>query len=234
MRPIRLAPAIAFIALLCLVCGLTGATLQLGAVTLASAGVNSAAAWVAGAVLIHAYAMLVHRLFLLALPLQHGEIGAGTQQEFVYQVYLLFYLILFNTLTRSSVLPIPLMRLVYLALGARLGRNSYSSGIICDPIFVRIGANCMIGEGSLLVPHLIEGSKLAHFAILIGDNVTIGAHAVILGGVSIGDNAMVAANSVVTKGVRIGPGETWGGSPARRIDDCTPPGREDLLLQRIA
>lgn len=214
MRLMRPAPVLAFIALLCLVFAMTGATLQLGAAALAPAG---ALLWLAGLVLVHAYAILVHRLFLLALPLYHGEIGHGTQQEFVYQVYLLFYLMLFNSLTRSGLLPIPLMRLVYLALGAQLGPNSYSSGIICDPLFVRLGANCLAGEGSLLAPHLIEGSKLAHYPILIGDNVIIGAHAVVLAGVSIGDHAMIAANSVVTKGMRIGAGEVWGGNPARQI-----------------
>ncbi|MDB5753740.1 MAG: putative glycan acetyltransferase, partial [Massilia sp.] len=49
------------------------------------------------------------------------------------------------------------------------------------------------------------------------NNVTIGAHSVILSGVTIGDNAIVAANSLVSKGTQINSDEVWGGSPARHL-----------------
>jgi acetyltransferase-like isoleucine patch superfamily enzyme len=51
--------------------------------------------------------------------------------------------------------------------------------------------------------------------VRIGDNVWIGANALILPGVSIGHNAVIAAGSVVTK--EIGEGEVFGGNPARFI-----------------
>jgi|SRR6185312_13647858 len=160
------------------------------------------------------YAILIYRIFLAWFPLKQGEIEAGSRQEFIYHVYLLFYLILFYPIMRSGFVPVPLMRLVYQALGARLGPNTYSSGIILDPKFVEIGSNCIVGQFALLVPHIIEGARLAHYPIRIGDNVTIGAHAVVLSGVTIGDNAIVATGAVVKKGTRIGPGEVWGGVPA--------------------
>ena len=167
--------------------------------------------------LVQALGLIAHRLFLRALPLRAGEISAGSRQEFIYQVYILFYLILFNSMLRAQFIPIPLMRLVYLALGARLGPNTYTSGIIFDPLFVTVGSNCMIGETTLLLPHVIEGERLGHFPIHIGNNVTIGAHAIILAGVTIGDNVIVAANSVVAKHRILLRGEMWGGSPARRL-----------------
>ncbi len=113
------------------------------------------------------------------------------------------------------------MRLVYQALGARLGKNTYSSGIILDPKFVELGDDCIVGQFALIVPHVIEGTRLAHYPIHIGNNVTIGAHAVILSDVRIGDNAIVATGAVVKKGTRIGSGEVWGGVPAslRRLLD---------------
>lgn len=221
MRSMRAAPVAVFLLLLCLVFALAGGTLQLGARLLALVALRPAAdgvvAWLAALLLIQLYAMLVHRLALAALPLRPGVIAVGSRHEAIYQVYVLFYLILFNTVLRGGWLPIPLLRLVYLALGAQMGANTYSCGIICDPTFVRIGANCIMGEGSLLVPHQIEGRQLAHFPIVIGDGVTVGAHVVLLPGVTIGNGAMVAANSVVTKGVHIGAGETWGGNPARLL-----------------
>ena len=67
------------------------------------------------------------------------------------------------------------------------------------------------------VPDIIEGKRLAHYGIRIGNNVTIGAHAVVLSGVSIGDNAIVATGAIVSKNSQIGANEVWGGVPARRL-----------------
>jgi len=166
---------------------------------------------------IYFYALSVYRVFLFFMPLREGEIGENTKEELGYHVYLLFYLILFYPLMRSGAVPVPLMRLVYLALGARLGENTYSSGIILDPSLITIGSNSIVGQYALLVPHIIEGKRLAHHAIHIGNNVTIGAHAVVLAGVEIGDNAIVAAGAIVSKDSRIGPNEVWGGVPARPL-----------------
>ena len=151
------------------------------------------------------------------MQLPEGEIAESSREEFTYHVYLLFYLILFYPVMRSGAVPVPLMRLVYQALGARLGSNTYSSGIILDPPFVEIGSNSIVGQYALLVPHVIEGKRLAHKKIRIGDNVTIGAHAVVLAGVSIGDNAIVATGAIVKKDTQIGPNEVWGGIPARLL-----------------
>jgi serine acetyltransferase len=168
-------------------------------------------------VLLYIYAALIYRLFLACWPLREGEIPPHSPQEFVYHVYLLFYLLLFYPIMRSGSVPVPVMRLVYLALGARLGPNTYSSGIILDPHFVQMGANCIVGQFALIVPHVIEGTRLAHYPITVGDNVTIGAHAVVLSDVTIGSNAIVATGAIVPKGSRIAAGEVWGGVPARLL-----------------
>ncbi len=172
---------------------------------------------VAGIFLIYVFALVVFRLFLRFLPLPAGEIGRASRQEFVYHVYLLFFLILFYPIMRSGFVPVPLMRLFYLALGAKLGQNTYSSGIILDPLFVEVGDNTLIGQFSLIVPHVIENEKLGHYPVRIGHNVTIGAQAVVLAGVTIGDGALVATGSVVKKGTHIAAGEVWGGVPAKRL-----------------
>ena len=161
--------------------------------------------------------ILVYRLFLYVAPLHAGEITEGSRQEFIYHVYVLFYLILFYPIMRSGFVPTPIMRLFYLALGTKMGKNTYSQGIIHDPPFIEIGDNCTIGQYALLIPHVIEGDRLAHFPINLGNHVTVGAHAVVLSGVVIGDHAIVATGAVVLKGTRIGPGEVWGGVPARRL-----------------
>jgi acetyltransferase-like isoleucine patch superfamily enzyme len=167
--------------------------------------------------LVYLYAIAVYRVFLRYFPLREGEIAEHSREEFAYQVYLLFYLLLFYPLTRNHLLPTPLMRLLYQALGARLGDNSYSAGVIMDPPLTELGANSLIGHDAVLFSHALEGHHLSHARIRIGDNVTVGAKAIVMSGVTIGDGAMVAAGAVVAKGTRIAPGEVWGGNPARLI-----------------
>lgn len=53
--------------------------------------------------------------------------------------------------------------------------------------------------------------------IIIGNNVWIGGHSVIIGGVEIGDNSIIASGSVVTKDV---PENTiFAGNPAKKLKD---------------
>lgn len=59
-----------------------------------------------------------------------------------------------------------------------------------------------------------------HFQkIKIKKGVSIGAGAIVLGGLTIGENAMVGAGSVVTK--NIPAGQLWMGNPAKYIRDIT-------------
>lgn len=167
---------------------------------------------------LYGYAMLVYRLFLALAPLQVGYLEPGSRAEFVAQVNALFYLLLFNSLVRTEFLPIPLKTLIYAGLGAKIGHNSYSPGTLLDPPLTRIGDNSIVGHGATLYAHAIEGHHFSLEPITLGNNVTIGAHAIVMPGVEIGDDAIVSSGAVVPKGTRIGPGERWGGIPARRLD----------------
>lgn len=168
-------------------------------------------------VLIYLYGFAVYRTFLWLMPLREGELAVGSREEFAAQVNILFYLMLFNTLIRTHFLPVPLMRLVYQALGTRMGANTYSAGTLLDPPLTEFGANCIIGHDAVLICHAIEGSRFALARVRVGNNVTIGATAVIMSGVTIGDGAIVSAGAIVPKDTRIGPEEVWGGVPARRL-----------------
>ena len=175
MRKIRWGQVLVFLALLsvAVLLGVGTTTLMLGRLPL---GDFRGVALVGSALLcLYLYAVLIYRLFLAVCPLRAGEIADGSQQEFVYHVYVLFYLILFYPIMRSGVVPAPLMRWFYIALGTKLGSNTYSQGIIHDPPFIEIGENSVVGQYALLIPHVIEGRRLAHYPIRIGDNVTIGA-----------------------------------------------------------
>jgi acetyltransferase-like isoleucine patch superfamily enzyme len=167
--------------------------------------------------LIYLYAFLVYRCFLLALPLHEGEVAEHSRHELAANVNILFYLLLFNSLIRTHFIPVPLQRLIYLALGAELGANTYSAGALLDPPLTRIGSNTIIGHDAVIFAHVIEGARLELKSVTIGNTVTIGAKAVVMAGVQIGDNAIVSTGAVVTKDTQIGAGEIWGGIPARRL-----------------
>ena len=217
MRAISFAQSVVFGALLAVAVafGIATTALLLGNVGLGD--FRGIVLVVAAALLCFCYAIAVNRLFLVAFPLVEGSLDRGSKAEFVYHVYLLFYLVLFQPLTRSQVVPVPLMRSIYLALGARLGANSYSGGTLLDPPLTVVGDNCIIGHDAVLICHAVEGDSLSLARVILGDNVTIGAKAVILPGVRVGDGAVVAVGAVVPKDTHIGPGELWGGIPARRM-----------------
>jgi acetyltransferase-like isoleucine patch superfamily enzyme len=171
----------------------------------------------ASIMLTYLYAFIIYRIFLWRMPLQEGELREGSRGEFIAQVNTLFYLMLFYSLIRTHFVPVPIMRMVYLALGAKLGDNTYSGGALLDPPLTELGANCIIGHDAVLFCHAIEGTRFSLSRIRIGDRVTIGAGAIIMSGVRIEDGAIVSAGSVVLKGTHIRSDEIWGGVPAKRL-----------------
>lgn len=68
------------------------------------------------------------------------------------------------------------------------------NGIIVSQ-YAKIGKNCTIYH------QVTIGSKEDKFAPVIGDNVIIYPHAIIIGGINIGNNAVIGAGAVVTKDV---------------------------------
>ena len=94
-----------------------------------------------------------------------------------------------------------------------------------------VGSHALIASGCRFIDHdhgflrrdapmstQADGSERA---IVIGEDVWIGANAVILKGVTIGRGAIVAAGSVLTK--EVGEFEIWGGNPARKLRDRPDP-----------
>ena len=118
-----------------------------------------------------------------------------------------------------------------LAAGLNIGNGCIvSKGVRIDcsgPVY--IGERCMLSRGARIVTHshsyfsgLVDDITAVHpvtaHPLRIGDNVFIGAEAMILPGVGeIGDSALRGTRSVVTGPV--GAGEIWAGNPARKIGE---------------
>lgn len=88
-----------------------------------------------------------------------------------------------------------------------------------------IGDNCLLGPDVTIINsnHSIDKNQLIreqsdiNLPIVIGNDVWIGAKAVILAGVTIGDGAVIAAGAVVTKDVDAYT--VVGGIPAKKIKE---------------
>ena len=98
-----------------------------------------------------------------------------------------------------------------------LNRRCYVDG----RLGVKIGSNCSISP-EVYILSMDHDPQSPDFATCggkttIGDNVWIGARAIILGGVTIGDGAVIGAGAVVTKD--IAPWRIAVGNPAREIKD---------------
>lgn len=85
----------------------------------------------------------------------------------------------------------------------------HGQGLVINPN-VKIGSGCILRHNTTL------GSRYSSSdAPVIGNNVDIGCHVVILGQVQIGDNAIIGAGSVVLTDVP--SGAVYVGNPARQI-----------------
>lgn len=95
-----------------------------------------------------------------------------------------------------------------LSLGKRVSIHEYTliggGGEVKIGDYVAIGSHCSIISGTHNfsrrdIPIKEQGTTPDH--IIIGNNVWIGTHVAILGGVKIGDGAVIGAGSVVTKDI---------------------------------
>ena len=107
-----------------------------------------------------------------------------------------------------------------ISLSARLDRT--------NPAGVHIGEYSAITFGVTILTH--DMTRHLRADTTIGLNCFIGAHAIIMPGVTIGDGSIVAAGSVVTKTVP--PGSLVAGNPARILRSGIEVGRYGILLDR--
>ena len=117
------------------------------------------------------------------------------------------------------VTPTPFNILFYKMMGMKIGRGTaINTTWISDPSLIELGEKVTIGGSVHLVAHYGQGGYLVLAPVKIGDRVTIGLKATVMGGVTIGAGAKVLPSSVVMPKTVIPEGETWGGVPARKID----------------
>jgi len=100
--------------------------------------------------------------------------------------------------------------------GATIGKNffiDHGMGVVIGETAI-IGDNCLVYQGVTLGG---TGKECGKRHPTIGNNVTLGAGAILLGNISIGDNSNVGAGSVVIKSAK--ENSTLVGVPARVVKE---------------
>lgn len=117
------------------------------------------------------------------------------------------------------VTPSPLSLLFYQMMGMKMGRGVViNTTWISDPSLISLGDKVTLGGSVTLVAHYGQNGLLIIAPVQIGNGVTIGLKATVMGGTIIGDGAKVLPHSVVLPKTVIPAGETWGGVPAKKIE----------------
>ena len=96
----------------------------------------------------------------------------------------------------------------YVSKRINIGENAY------------IGANCQIYDTdfhSIILENRIKipDPDVKSSEVIISDGAFIGAHAIVLKGVTIGENSVIGAGSIVTKDIP--SDEVWAGNPAKFV-----------------
>ncbi len=111
-----------------------------------------------------------------------------------------------------------LLILFYKLMGMKIGKRCIiNSTFMYDPDMVEIGNDVTIGGDAMILGHVGERGVLRFKKVIIGDKVDIGQSSLIMPGVVIGEGSTVGALSFVTKNTQIPPYEIWAGVPAKRI-----------------
>lgn len=112
-----------------------------------------------------------------------------------------------------------LRNMYYRFLGMKIGENTLVGGVIKDPCLTEFGDNVTMGEYAIVYAHIHNYEKgiITMDKVKVGNNVVIGAGAIIMPGVVIEDDVSIAAGAVVTKNQVLKKGRVYGGVPAKEI-----------------
>src|SRR6266853_5172069 len=107
-----------------------------------------------------------------------------------------------------------LMRVWKMEIGEGTAISMSAKLDVTNPRGIHIGAYSVITFGAAILTH--DYVNKINRDVRIGDNCFIGAHSIILPGVTIGDGTIVAAGSVVARDVPAG--SLVAGNPARVVE----------------
>jgi non-ribosomal peptide synthetase-like protein len=112
----------------------------------------------------------------------------------------------------------PLMGFIYPLLGARIGRYVH---LETDQLFafdlISIGDGASVDDTASLFGCAVEEGELVIGPVEVGRSCFVGTRSVLRDHTAMEDGARLEDLSLLPLGARIPRGETWAGSPARRV-----------------
>jgi hypothetical protein len=176
------------------------------------------------------WTLLTLKIIRVSFPMREGVYSYSDNPITCYIWNLHAFLCITNLSLHyiNGLLPPPLRKLFYAALGAKMGKGIISiGGRLVDPHLITVEEYAMIGDDALLTPHAYARTTsdiLILGKIEIKKNAIVGAKSMIMPGVTVGENSMINAMSLVPMNTKIPPNQIWGGNPAVKITDFSKPG----------
>jgi non-ribosomal peptide synthetase-like protein len=117
----------------------------------------------------------------------------------------------------------PLLGLYYRLLGARVGRNVHfgTDEVFCFDLLC-VGDDTCVGGDVGLLGYTAEGGELILGPISVGANCTVGNRSLLQPGATMKDGSALGELSLLRANQAIPPGERWAGSPAVKAATAEP------------
>jgi non-ribosomal peptide synthetase-like protein len=134
----------------------------------------------------------------------------------------------------------PLLPWFYRLLGSRIGKDVFiGTERLAAFDLISIGDGACVDDDVSLFGQTVEGGELVIGPVTVGRRCYVGTRSVLREGAVMEDGARLEDLSLLPSGARIPAGETWAGSPARRVPvsnqaPLPPPARGPLRRAAIA
>jgi non-ribosomal peptide synthetase-like protein len=112
----------------------------------------------------------------------------------------------------------PWLPWVYRLLGVRIGKNVHLATTRLGAFdLISIGEGASVEEGASLLGYAVRDGFLVIEPVSVGRGCLVGARSVLCGHTAMEDGARLEDLSLLPSGARVPAGETWAGSPPRRV-----------------
>jgi non-ribosomal peptide synthetase-like protein len=112
----------------------------------------------------------------------------------------------------------PLLPIFSRMMGARIGKDVYIATPCQFGDLIEVGEGTSINAAAQLLFFRVEDGLLKLRRIRIGSNCEIAQSALVEGGATMEDNSRLGPLSLLPEGAVLPKGQTWEGSPARRVE----------------
>lgn len=120
----------------------------------------------------------------------------------------------------------PLKTLHVKLFGAKVGGQVVMGGMITDPSLLEVGDNTIIGGFSMVMGHSVERGRVVFHKVSIGSDCGIGLRSITLPGAVMRNGSLLGAQALLLKNQEIPEGETFGGVPAKNINQSSKGGEK--------